>query len=495
VDGLIRRACWLALVGVLLAGAASAPAAARPGPVLPLGHAGRWLTDASGRVVVLHGLNMMDKFPPYLPEAQGFDDADATFLAREGFNGLRLGVDYAAVEPRPGVYSSGYLNALAREVRMLARHGIVVLLSSDLNCWSDAFGGQGMPRWMAETGGLAPNPAGQGFPACYITPSAAQDRVWARFYANDPGPDGLGLESEYVRGWARIAARLKGARNVLGYDTLNEPWPGSVSFGPCLSVAGCRAFDRGALSSYTRRAAAAVHAADRDAIVWAEPNIGFDFGSPTYLGAIRGPAGFAFHDYCLAQEVDADSSQSQCPSPERRVIANALDYGRRTGAALLLSEFGGTDDLNTLRLVAGAADAAMLPWLEWTFYGKDPCCARPAEGIVRNIRRPPTGTNVKWAKLAVLVRPYPQLIAGTPVGWSWNATDRVFRLTYVTKRPGGRRLAAGLATQVFVPGLHYRRGYRVRVTGGRVTSMPDAAELTIVATGTAHRVSVLLRPR
>jgi endoglycosylceramidase len=479
-------------LGLLLLCAASGPAAAGAGPVLPLGHAGRWLTDASGRVVVLHGLNMMDKFPPYLPAAEGFNDADAAFLVREGFDGLRLGVDYAAVEPRPGVYSSRYLDALAREVRMLGRHGIVVLLSSDLNCWSAAFGGQGMPEWMAETGGLPPNPGGQGFPACYITPSAAQDRVWARFYANDLGPDGRGLQTDYVHGWALIAARLRGAANVMGYDTLNEPWPGSASFGSCLSVSGCPSFDRGALSAYTRRAAAAVHAASRHAIVWAEPNIGFDFGSPTHLGPIRGPAGFAFHDYCLAQEIGADPLQ--CPSPERRVIANALNYGHRTGAALLLSEFGATDDLNTLRLMVGAADAAMLPWLEWTFYGKDPCCARPSEGIIRNIHRPPAGTNVKWAKLGVLVRPYPQLIAGTPVGWSWDTGDRVFRLRYLTAAASGHHLTPGLATQVFVPGLHYRRGYRVHVIGGHVTSKPNANELTIVATRTAHSVSVVLRP-
>lgn len=463
---------------------------ARTGPVLPLGHSGRWLTDATGRVVVLHGLNMMDKFPPYLPSAQGFDNRDAAFLARSGFNGLRLGVDYAAVEPRPGRYDARYLNGLANEVQMLGRHGVVVLLSSDLNCWSDAFGGQGMPAWMSETGGLPPNPTMQGFPACYITPSVAQDRVWARFYANDPASDRLGLQSHYVGGWARIAARLRKDRNVLGYDTLNEPWPGTASFGPCLSALGCPGFDRAALTSYTRRVAAAVHAVNRRAILWAEPNIGFDFGSPTYLSAVGGPSGLAFHDYCLAQEVGADTSK--CSAPARRVISNALDYGRRTGAALLLSEFGGTDNLNILRVVVADADASMLPWLEWTFYGKDPCCARPYEGIIRDIRRPPTGANVKWGKLAVLARPYPQLIAGTPIGWSWNPSSRVFHLAYRTARAGGGPLATGLATEVFVPGLHYPGGYRVRVRGGRVTSRLGASELTVVALSSARKVTVTL---
>jgi endoglycosylceramidase len=64
---------------------------------LPLGHAGRWITDAAGRVVILHGINMVYKRTPYAPDAIGFGDDDAAFLAHEGFDTLRLGVIYKAV--------------------------------------------------------------------------------------------------------------------------------------------------------------------------------------------------------------------------------------------------------------------------------------------------------------------------------------------------------------------------------------------------------------
>lgn len=436
---------------------------------------------------------MMDKFSPYLPTAEGFSGADAAFLAREGFDVVRLGVDYAAVEPRPGVYDGRYLNAVAAEVRMLGRHGILVLLSSDLNCWSQPFGGQGMPSWMSQTGGLAPNPSREGFPACYVTPSVAQDSVWSDFYANNPGPDGQGVQTEYVKGWARIAARLRRAANVIGYDTLNEPWPGGATFDRCLGLAGCAGFDRGALSSYTRRVAAAVHDVDRRAIVWAEPNIAFDFGSPTYLSAPSGDSGFAFHDYCLAEEVG--TSTSECAVPERQVLANAAAYGRRTGSALLLSEFGATDNLRILHDIVTDADAAMVPWIEWAFFGKDPCCARPQEGIVRDIQRPPDGRNVKWSKLGVLVRPYPQIIAGTPIKWSFDPTTRTFRLTYRTARAGGGHLPPRLPTEVFVPRLHYPHGYRARVNAGRVTSSAGARELIIEAAPGARRVKLVVSAR
>lgn len=56
-----RRLLICALAAVLLAAAAPAATAA---PALPLGHAGRFLTDAQGRVVILHGYNMVYKRPP-----------------------------------------------------------------------------------------------------------------------------------------------------------------------------------------------------------------------------------------------------------------------------------------------------------------------------------------------------------------------------------------------------------------------------------------------
>src|ERR1700761_6973331 len=64
------------------------PAVSSGPAVSPLGHAGRWLTDASGRVVVLHGLNQVYKVPPYTPSADGFGDDDAAFLEANGFNGM-----------------------------------------------------------------------------------------------------------------------------------------------------------------------------------------------------------------------------------------------------------------------------------------------------------------------------------------------------------------------------------------------------------------------
>src|SRR5205085_1118537 len=104
---MVRRVLTWAVTAGLLAAAAAAAPAAQAAPALPLGHAGRFLVDGQGRVVVLHGYNMVYKRPPYDPEAVGFGDDDAAFLAAEGYDAARVGVIYKALEPSPGSYDDG----------------------------------------------------------------------------------------------------------------------------------------------------------------------------------------------------------------------------------------------------------------------------------------------------------------------------------------------------------------------------------------------------
>src|SRR5258707_2350235 len=130
---------------LILAAGACPAAAAVASAAPPAGHAGRWITDARGRVVVVHGVNMVYKRPPYAPDAIGFDDADAAFLAREGFNAVRLGVIWKAVERQPGVYDDDYLERLAKTVTLLRRRHILTQLDFHQDQLNERFYGEGFP--------------------------------------------------------------------------------------------------------------------------------------------------------------------------------------------------------------------------------------------------------------------------------------------------------------------------------------------------------------
>ena len=85
----------------------------------------------------------------------------------------------------------------------------------------------------------------------------------------------------------------------MGYDLLNEPWPGS-DVASCASTAGCPTFDTAKLAPFYRRVISRIRAAERRHLVFYEPNVLFNFDANTNLpdlGFTR--LGMSFHDYCL----------------------------------------------------------------------------------------------------------------------------------------------------------------------------------------------------
>src|SRR5207244_10883791 len=145
---------------------------------------------------------------PYFPAAIGFGDDDATFLAGEGYDVVRVGVIYAGVEPQPGVYDDAYLGQIADTVDTVARHGIVSVLDFHQDMYNERFAGEGWPDWAVQDDGL-PNQPNLGFPGNYVGMPAVQ-RAFDHFWANDPGPDGVGLQDRYAAAWPPAAQRFRG---------------------------------------------------------------------------------------------------------------------------------------------------------------------------------------------------------------------------------------------------------------------------------------------
>jgi endoglycosylceramidase len=471
--------------------ATATAAAAAPGPTPPLKQTGRWITDAQGRVVIVHGLNMVYKLPPYYPAKAGFGADDAKFLARNGFDAVRLGVIYKAVEPKPPSggkpsYANGYITQIAKTQKTLARQGVFSLVDFHQDLFNERFQGEGWPDWQVQDDGLA-NPR-NGFPNNYLTNpalNAAFDHFWA-----DDTVGGVKLQDEYAAAWRHVAGVFKRQPYVLGYDILNEPWPGSPWAG-CAVPAGCPAFDTGPLAAMTRKSTRAIRKADKRHIVWQEPNVIFNFGSASHLPAIGSNTGLSFHDYCLT------AGAPDCPTMEALPFQNADTEAKQTNRALLLSEFGATDDLATLNRIPGLADDHMVSWLEWAYCGcGDPTTSGPGDvqAIVQDPKKPPTGSNVFHGKLAALDRPYPQAVAGTPKSYLYDSASNTFTLRYSTRTPAGKRLPAGARTIVYVPREHYPNGYDAVARGASVHHKSNSRYLQLGNAPKARTVKLKITP-
>ena len=478
----------IAMTGAIAAGPAEG--AVRPGQ---LGHAGRWYTDDHGRVRILHGLNVVAKRPPYLPSSIGIGEDDAAFMARQGFNTIRLGVIYTAVEPSPGVYDDRYLAQIAKTVRIFRRHGIYSLLDFHQDQYNERFQGQGFPDWAVLDDGLPAEPK-SGFPLNYYFMPALQ-RTFDNFWANARGPGGVGVQTRYAAAWRHVAARFRAQRGVMGYDLMNEPFPGS-GVRDCFSAAGCREFERGSLSEFSHRMLKAIRSADRSTLVHYEPATSFGFlgTAPSFHRPLNDPAvAFSWHLYCFKGLSLAGAPKIEdCPAYERQAFGRAERQARRDRAPQLLSEFGSTSDLGLIGRVADAADRARVSWQEWTYHSNGITDSPGTPQLVRDPTRPPTGDNVDRAQLGALVRPYPRIVAGTPVRFRFRPAAHRFDLTFSTRLPGGGRAAPGLRSEVFVPRGDFPGGYRARVAGAVIVSRPGASHLRLIRCEGAARVRLTI---
>jgi endoglycosylceramidase len=70
----------------------------------------------------------------------------------------------------------------------------------------------------------------------------------------------------------------------------------------------------------------------------------------------------------------------------------------------------------------------------------------------------------------------------------------VLNVSWSTIGPGKTAYRTDTDTIIKVPATVYPKGYTATVTGGRVTSKPNATELTVTNNSGATRVSVHLQP-
>jgi endoglycosylceramidase len=453
-------------------------------------HSGRWLIDAQGRVLIVHGFNMVNKLPPYTPQSVGFGDDDAAFLEANGFNAVRLGVIWTGVEPLPGVYDSAYVAQIKQIEQTLANHHIYSLIDWHQDEYNELFGGEGFPGWAVNTGGLAPASPLYPFPNEYFD-DPAQKAAWDHLYQNAPAADGVGSADHLAAAEAYVTSYFADEPGVLGYDLINEPWQGSLS--------GATA-EKTVLGALEQKLMKSVRTVDAQHLAFYEPTIFYALHGGIKLPAFDDArAGLSFHDYCF-------EPGTMNPSLYELICGSVLDVYRKsararsqaTGDALLLTEFGSATPY-ALQLVVDAAEREMIPWISWAYCG----CGDPTtsiqppeqEGIVRDPTAALNDANIDSAKLAVFARPYPQAIAGTPTYWRYNTSTGVFELSYSTAGPGSVTRSPGTNTVIFVPSLQYPNGYRAAVNHGIIVSGNGTQTLEIAATPGASTVTVTIRKR
>jgi len=205
---------------------------AKAGPALPPVDATKFVTtlgtrfiDTEGRELLLHGVNIVDKSPErnYL---SWHTEEDFARLRDWGMNVIRLGIIWDGVEPEPGVYDDAYLAEMDKRVEWAANHGLYVFLDMHQDLYSVLYS-DGAPEWATLNDGLPHIHEGGIWSDAYLTSPAIQ-RAFENFWANKPASDGIGVQDHYAAAWRHVAERYADNPAVIGYDLMNEPFPGGL---------------------------------------------------------------------------------------------------------------------------------------------------------------------------------------------------------------------------------------------------------------------------
>ncbi|CAI8015649.1 Endoglycoceramidase [Geodia barretti] len=216
------------------------------------------IVDTDGRERYFHGVNVVVKGPPWLPELQEFDplksfvEKDMQTLQELGLNAIRYGMMWPGAEPEKGVFNETYFTLSEDLINTAGSYGIYTLLDMHQDVLSDKFCGEGIPDWAVDTGNAKgfPYPVDEPYKVDpttgYPTPEDCAKHAWADYQfaeASSAAYQNLynnsnGLLTSWANFWGKVAQVFADNEYILGYELINEPWAGDIYDHPKLLIPG-----------------------------------------------------------------------------------------------------------------------------------------------------------------------------------------------------------------------------------------------------------------
>lgn len=181
--------------------------------------------DNVGRQVIFNGINIVSKNKK---EGYIFQSGPELYenLKKWGFNCIRFIIIWDRLEPEPGVYNEEYLKEIEQRIALAEKNDLFVVLDMHQDLFSVKFS-DGAPEW-ATLDEEKPHITGAIWSDAYMMSGAVQT-AFDNFWLNNPASDGIGIQDHYAALWQYIARRYADNSTVIGYDIMNEPFPGSMA--------------------------------------------------------------------------------------------------------------------------------------------------------------------------------------------------------------------------------------------------------------------------
>eukprot|EP00768_Dysnectes_brevis_P005632 gnl/Dysnectes_brevis/4145_a5461_719.p1 GENE.gnl/Dysnectes_brevis/4145_a5461_719~~gnl/Dysnectes_brevis/4145_a5461_719.p1 ORF type:complete len:521 (+),score=150.68 gnl/Dysnectes_brevis/4145_a5461_719:78-1640(+) len=494
-----------------------------------------FIDDEDGRELIFHGVNVVYKIAPFLPDIDGawnpdtsFNEQDVQILQDLGLNLVRLGVMWGGTYPDLHMFNVTYLQEIDRIVTMLADAGIYTIIDLHQDLLSERYCGEGVPTWAVPASRDAVSPFAlpildrleldeEGYPSrddCLDHSFGlfySSDAVGALFeclytdcdpYAPGDGSRLFTLLSEFERHWAAVAAYFKGKQYVLGYDILNEPWPGDIYAHP-LYLLESKTVEAEVLQPFYERVFNAIWEQDKTHLLMYEPDV-ISFGGTGYPAG--GPSSsvpseyqvYNFHIYCALQDEHADPiSRLGCDVEDSYLFDLRVESGRDVCKnAIIMTEFGAVyDDPKAdeeLIFVTELAAGQALSTAYWSYKAFNDISTQigdmgSGEGFFY-----PNGT-MQEAKVRILTHPFPRRVGGTLLATEFMQDDGLMYLHLAGPEASGTSLCGSRCeTEILVNDLWSGWGNDIRVTPAGSVDWEWRGNVLVLITRTAEPVEIFI---
>ena len=190
---------------------------------------GLCFVDEKGRTRIFNGMNMDDKEirDTY---RHNLDDEFFEKYRANGFNLIRLAIQWANLEPQPGQYSESYLKSIDEVFARAEKYGVYILIDMHQDLYSGfdgVGGGDGAPAWACMMDGHKAKPYKFVWAEAYFFGKWVHS-CFDHFWHNDE-VCGKGLQDHYADMWRVMARRYGDSPALFGFDLMNEPAAGSLA--------------------------------------------------------------------------------------------------------------------------------------------------------------------------------------------------------------------------------------------------------------------------
>ncbi len=192
---------------------------------------GTSFVDEYGRERIFNGVNLCDKGWPdgngKLCHVYEYDDKMFRALAENGFNIVRLGITWAAVEPECGKYNEKYVDGIRKMLDQCEKYGLYAYIDMHQDLYSNYCyeWGDGAPEWACLTNGKKKKDIKIVWAEGYFWGKSVHN-AFDNFWTNKTYK-GKGLLDRFADMWKYVAEKLGDHPALFGFDMFNEPFLGS----------------------------------------------------------------------------------------------------------------------------------------------------------------------------------------------------------------------------------------------------------------------------